>query len=454
MVCLSNASGNGAAPCGLQSLTAMKRGCSVVMLCVAAIGLITFGLGVMSVRFRTSAISLRTTILCNLLPSLSTPPSSSLKLPTDSMQNESFHSTGHDACDLWSGRWVEDRGKKAVYNSSSCPVLTPTQDCEGNGRPDQAYISWRWEPWGCQPPEFNAELFFRLLRGKTIAFVGDSVARNHMEALMCILWQTEVPENRGSKKMQKWYFRAHSVTVIRIWSAWLVNVSIDAFDFAPADLVKLHLEQADTAFMDVLPRLDVMVISCGHWFAKKAAFVRGGRVVGGQLWGDRRLPSPPLSSSDAFSIAMETALTAIAGHAQFKGLTILRTYSPDHYEGGAWNTGGSCADKVRPLNTSEIVHNPYTDLMRRHQLEAFTAAQLHIKNSSKLRLLDVTPVFAFRPDGHPGPYRSRGLKVNEFGVHGKLPPQDCLHWCMPGPIDTWNDLLLELLKRELLTMSA
>ncbi|KAH7284653.1 hypothetical protein KP509_34G064700, partial [Ceratopteris richardii] len=350
-----------------------------------------------------------------------------------------------DACDLWSGRWMEDRGKKPVYNSSTCPMLMPTEDCRGNGRPDQNYVSWRWKPWGCQLPDFNGELFFRLLRGKTIAFVGDSLARNHMESLLCTLWQTEVPENRGSKRMHEWCFRAHSVTIIRIWSAWLVNVSSDAFDFAPANLTKLHLEQADMAFIDVLPRLDVLVISCGHWFTKQAAFVRGGRLVGGQLWGDRHLPSPPLSSSDAFSIAMKTALTAITGHAQYKGLTILRTYSPDHYQRGAWNTGGSCSDKVRPLNVSQILRSPYTDLMRRHQLEAFAAAQQYIKNSSKLRLLDITPVFAFRADGHPGVY-----KVTKHGLHGTPPSQDCVHWCMPGPIDTWNDLLLELLKRELL----
>ncbi|KAH7284654.1 hypothetical protein KP509_34G064800 [Ceratopteris richardii] len=254
--------------------------------------------------------------------------------------------------------------------------------------------------------------------------------------------------------MQKWCFHAHSVTLIRVWSAWLVNVSSDAFDFAPANLTKLHLEQADMAFMDVRPRFDVLVISCGHWFTKQAAFVRGKKLVGGQLWGDLRLPSPPLSSSDAFSIAMTTAITAITGHAQYKGLTILRTYSPDHYEGGAWNTGGSCSDKVRPLNVSQILHSPYTDLMRRHQLEAFTAAQRNIKNSSKLRLLDITPVFAFRADGHPGLYSTREPKVRKLGLHDKPPSQDCVHWCMPGAVDTWNDLFLELLKRELLTIST
>lgn len=24
----------------------------------------------------------------------------------------------------------------------------------------------------------------------------------------------------------------------------------------------------------------------------------------------------------------------------------------------------------------------------------------------------------------------------------------CVYWCLPGPIDAWNDLLLEMLRRE------
>ena len=24
---------------------------------------------------------------------------------------------------------------------------------------------------------------------------------------------------------------------------------------------------------------------------------------------------------------------------------------------------------------------------------------------------------------------------------------DCLHWCLPGPIDTWNEIFLEMMKK-------
>ncbi|GAB2241220.1 hypothetical protein Droror1_Dr00017995 [Drosera rotundifolia] len=46
-----------------------------------------------------------------------------------------------------------------------------------------------------------------------------------------------------------------------------------------------------------------------------------------------------------------------------------------------------------------------------------------------------------RLDGHLGPYRwphpfSKGKKSDK--------PNDCLHWCLPGPIDSWNDVIMQM----------
>ncbi|KAK3220920.1 hypothetical protein Dsin_014890 [Dipteronia sinensis] len=63
--------------------------------------------------------------------------------------------------------------------------------------------------------------------------------------------------------------------------------------------------------------------------------------------------------------------------------------------------------------------------------------------------MDITEAFGYRHDGHPGPYRSPDPnKITKRGPGGKPPPQDCLHWCMPGPVDTWNELVLETIRRE------
>jgi len=91
-------------------------------------------------------------------------------------------------CDLYHGEWFFDSAGP-LYTNNSCPILTQMQNCQGNGRPDKEYESWRWKPTQCELPRFNATKFLELMRGKTLAFVGDSVARNQMESLLCLLWQ-------------------------------------------------------------------------------------------------------------------------------------------------------------------------------------------------------------------------------------------------------------------------
>lgn len=93
-------------------------------------------------------------------------------------------------CDLYHGKWVHDT-TGPLYTNNSCPVLTQMQNCQGNGRPDKDYENWRWKPSQCELPRFDPRKFLELMRGKTLAFIGDSVARNQMESMLCILWQVK-----------------------------------------------------------------------------------------------------------------------------------------------------------------------------------------------------------------------------------------------------------------------
>ncbi|PIA26876.1 hypothetical protein AQUCO_08600027v1 [Aquilegia coerulea] len=117
--------------------------------------------------------------------------------------------------------------------------------------------------------------------------------------------------------------------------------------------------------------------------------------------------------------------------------------------GGAWNTGGSCTGKSSPALEGHLVENGFTNIMHEKQVMGFKKAIKKVTNRSKLRLMDITEAFSYRHDGHPGPYRNPDPnKITKRGPHGEPPPQDCLHWCMPGPVDTWNEIVLEIIRRE------
>uniref|UniRef100_J3MD71 Trichome birefringence-like C-terminal domain-containing protein n=1 Tax=Oryza brachyantha TaxID=4533 RepID=J3MD71_ORYBR len=55
-------------------------------------------------------------------------------------------------------------------------------------------------------------------------------------------------------------------------------------------------------------------------------------------------------------------------------------------------------------------------------------------------LMDTTPAMVLRADGHPSRYG--------HWAHEKVTLyNDCVHWCLPGPIDLWNEMLLQMLLR-------
>ncbi|OWM75670.1 hypothetical protein CDL15_Pgr021835 [Punica granatum] len=373
--------------------------------------------------------------------------SATTELPSFPGRAHNTSSVG-SSCDLYHGSWFYDP-LGPLYTNNTCPVLTQMQNCQGNGRPDMEYENWRWKPSQCELPRFDPKKFLELMRGKTLAFIGDSVARNQMESLLCLLWQAEAPKNRGNRRMQRWFFRSTSTMIVRMWSSWLVQPTSEPIDFAPEGVTKLHLDSPDKDIMEFLPGFDVVVLSSGHWFAKQSVYVLNNEIVGGQLWWPDKSRPMKINNIEAFGISVETILTAIVLHPNYTGLTIMRSYSPDHYEGGAWNTGGSCTGKVRPLAVGELVENGFTNIMHEKQVTGFNHAVGKTTNNSKMRLMDITEAFGYRHDGHPGPYRSPDPnKITKRGADGRPPPQDCLHWCMPGPVDTWNELVLEIIRRE------
>lgn len=368
---------------------------------------------------------------------------------TSPQQGEASKSASvNSGCSLYDGHWVRD-SLGPLYTNNSCPIITQMQNCQGNGRPDKDYENWRWKPSQCDLPRFDGKKFLELMRGKTLAFIGDSVARNQMESMMCILWQVETPVNRGNKRMHRWFFKSTSTMIVRMWSSWLVHQTSEPIDYAPAGVVKLLLDAPDMNFFELIPKFDVVVLSSGHWFAKQSAYVLNKEIVGGQLWWPDKSRQMKVNNVEAFGISVETILKAMVTNPDYKGLTIVRSYSPDHYEGGAWNTGGSCTGKDKPALVSELVENGFTNIMHEMQVRGFNRAAKNATNHSKLHLMDITGPFSYRHDGHPGPYRSPDPnKLTKRGPDGKPPPQDCLHWCMPGPVDTWNELVLEIIRRE------
>ena len=89
-------------------------------------------------------------------------------------------------CDLFKGHWIPDL-EGSQYTNSSCTTIPTSKNCFHHGRKDVDFLNWRWKPDQCDLPRFDPKTFLEFVQGKKLAFIGDSVARNHMDSLLCLL---------------------------------------------------------------------------------------------------------------------------------------------------------------------------------------------------------------------------------------------------------------------------
>lgn len=58
-------------------------------------------------------------------------------------------------CDLFDGKWVYDDVNYPIYKEAECQFLTEQVTCMRNGRRDDRFQKWRWQPNDCSLPRFE-----------------------------------------------------------------------------------------------------------------------------------------------------------------------------------------------------------------------------------------------------------------------------------------------------------
>ncbi|PIA63378.1 hypothetical protein AQUCO_00201012v1 [Aquilegia coerulea] len=344
-------------------------------------------------------------------------------------------------CDIFNGDWIPNPDAP-YYTNEKCTAIPDRQNCMKYGRPDTDFMKWRWKPDDCELPIFDPSQFLELVRGKSLAFVGDSVGRNQLQSLICLLSRVEYPvdlSNSPEEQSRRWIYSKYNFTVANFWSPYLVKVSeADPNGPTHTGLFNLHLDKAED-WTTKIDGFDYVIISVGHWFFRPSRFYEENQLVGCYYCLDKNVRK--LTMHYGYGKAFRTAFRAINSLKNFKGITFLRTFAPSHFENGEWNKGGNCVRR-RPFMNNETHLDGRELQLYLAQVEEFKVAEREgMKRGLKFRLLDTTQAMLLRPDGHPS-------------LYGHLPEanvtlyNDCVHWCLPGPIDTWNDFLLEMLKIE------
>ncbi|BBN03151.1 xyloglucan O-acetyltransferase [Marchantia polymorpha subsp. ruderalis] len=339
-------------------------------------------------------------------------------------------------CDIFYGHWVYDE-TYPLYAPSSCPFVDEGFSCANNGRPDTDYLKWRWQPYDCDMPRFNGTDMLERLRNKRMTFVGDSLGRNQWESMLCMLHQAAPNKSRVFEVNGELISKHQSYLAVRYSdfnatvefhrAPFLVHQGHRPADAPPYVKTTLHVDRIDSSAKK-WNRGHLLVFNTGHWwtYAKTLRghcyFAKDGKVVNMEIL-------------EAFEEGMKTWGSFLDHNINPKTTRVFfRSFSPTHFRGGQWNTGGQCNVETTPYTnrTRLDIYHPPTEKVR-------IAEDVISRMKLPVTLLNATELTDYRRDGHPSKW-TQTAGTYGTAVNGSR-YQDCSHWCLPGVPDTWNELV-------------
>lgn len=240
--------------------------------------------------------------------------------------------------------------------------------------------------------------------------------------------------NTEDDYFRRWKYPSYNFTLAAFWSPFLVK-----FQKVHAELYNIYLDESDEKWSTQIEEFDYVIINTGQWYFRPSMYYENHRLVGCRFCQMGNVTDLPRTYG--YRRALRTAFRAIKSLKTYKGITFLRTYAPSHFENGEWNKGGNCLRKW-PFRSNETTLAGDGLELYLTQMEEFSAAEREGKKEGlRFRLLDTTQAMLLRPDGHPSSY-------GHWPHENVTLFNDCVHWCLPGPIDSWSDFMLHMLKME------
>ncbi|XP_010264537.1 PREDICTED: protein trichome birefringence-like 33 isoform X2 [Nelumbo nucifera] len=338
-------------------------------------------------------------------------------------------------CDVFSGKWVRDESNRPLYEEWECPYIQPQLTCQEHGRPEKEYQHWRWQPHGCSLQSFNATFMLEKLRGKRMMFVGDSLNRGQFVSMVCLLHRI-IPDH--AKSMETFdsltVFRAeeYNATIEFYWAPFLLESNSDnAVIHRIADRIvrKGSINKHGQYWKGV----DILVFNTYLWWMTGLKM----KILQGSFNDDVN-DIMEVSTEDAYRMTMKSMLRWVQKNMDLpKTRVFFTSMSPTHGKSKEWggDAEGNCYNETTPINDPTY----WGSGSRKSIMQVI--GEVFDKSKVPITFLNITQLSEYRKDAHTSIYKKQWSPLTPEQLANPVSYADCVHWCMPGLQDTWNELL-------------
>ncbi|CAH9103283.1 unnamed protein product [Cuscuta europaea] len=229
--------------------------------------------------------------------------------------------------------------------------------------------------------------------------------------------------------------KEYNATIDFYWSPLLVESNCDD----PADhhvrdrIVRIKAIERHARYWT---NADILVFNSFMWWLEPTMTL---------LWGSFESPNAVYKKVEMKNRRYEMALETWSDWLEFninrsRTQMFFMSLSPYHKLARDWGMQAdqNCYNETQPISRSDYWGSA-TDkgLMQ----IAETAIRRLESKGLKVNYLNITQLSDYRKDGHPTIYRKQWLPPTQEQLLDPKSYSDCVHWCLPGVPDVWNQIL-------------